>query len=133
MFWEVFVKLCNIKGLKPNNACKDLNLSNATATHWKNGAIPNADTLCKIADYFDCSVDYLLGRESEKVITVDTKNGVSVTDGSSFSVGGSFTMNNDEHQISKDAIEIDNILKSLSFEKRAELMNLICQFKKYLS
>ena len=31
--------------------------------HWLNGTrLPYLDSLCKIADYMDCSVDYLLGR-----------------------------------------------------------------------
>jgi len=62
MFWEVFYKLCNAVGMSPNAVCKLLGFSNATATHWKNGKIPSGDTLSKIADYFNCSVDYLLGR-----------------------------------------------------------------------
>ena len=45
-----------------NTVARKVGLSNATATKWKNGAIPNGETLCAIADYLDCSVDYLLGR-----------------------------------------------------------------------
>lgn len=63
MFWEIFYNLCIKNGTKPNAVCKELNLSNATSTHWKNGTMPKGDVLIKIADYFGCSVDYLLGRE----------------------------------------------------------------------
>ena len=41
---------------------REIGLSTAIATKWKNGSIPKGDILVKIADYFDCSVDYLLGR-----------------------------------------------------------------------
>lgn len=61
MFWEVFISLCNKNGIAPNNVCSALNLSNATATHWKKGATPNSTTLKKIADYFGVSVEYLKG------------------------------------------------------------------------
>ncbi len=60
MFWEKFCSLCESKEKKPNRVCSELDLSSATATKWKNGTLPNAETLIKIADYFDVSVDYLL-------------------------------------------------------------------------
>lgn len=62
MFWDRLCELCSNKNIKPNALTKALGLSNATATKWKNGGIPNGETLLKIADYFDVSVDYLLGR-----------------------------------------------------------------------
>lgn len=65
MFWERFYSLCIKQNTKPNIVCKELNLSNATATHWKNGKIPNGETLQSLADYFNVSVDYLLGRTDE--------------------------------------------------------------------
>ena len=35
---------------------------------WKNGeVVPNADTLCALADFFGVSTDYLLGRSSDGV------------------------------------------------------------------
>ena len=62
MFWERLYHLCTERNCKPNTVAKSLGLSNATATRWKQGAIPNGEALMKIADYFDCSIDYLLGR-----------------------------------------------------------------------
>lgn len=62
MFWERLYNLCLQKGCKPNTIAKSIGLSTATATKWKNGSIPNGEALAKIADYLDCSVDYLLGR-----------------------------------------------------------------------
>ena len=61
MFWEKFVSLCAEKGVSPNSVCAELGLSNATATKWKNGAIPRNTTLKKVADYFGVSTSYLLG------------------------------------------------------------------------
>ena len=46
--------------------CKELGFSSAAATHWKSGVNPNADVLLKISDYFDVSVDYLLGKTDKK-------------------------------------------------------------------
>ena len=42
---------------------KALEVSHQTAAAWESGrAVPSADTLQKIADYFNVSADYLLGR-----------------------------------------------------------------------
>ena len=63
MFWETFYNLCLMNGTTPNAVCAKLGLSTATATHWKNGSIPKGDALLKIADHFNVSLDYLLGRD----------------------------------------------------------------------
>lgn len=62
MFWERFYKLCEKSGIKPNPLGKNLGISSGVITKWKNGGVPNGETLTKIANYLDCSVDYLLGR-----------------------------------------------------------------------
>lgn len=42
---------------------KELGLNHSAIDNWKTGkAKPSADALSKLADYFDVSVDYLLGR-----------------------------------------------------------------------
>lgn len=63
LFWERFYSLCSERKVKPNTVCAELGYSSATSTHWKNGSIPKGDVLLTLADYFHCSVDYLLGRE----------------------------------------------------------------------
>lgn len=62
MFWERFYQLCISAGTKPNPVGKEIGVSSGVITKWKNGSIPTADALVKIADYFDCSIDYLMGR-----------------------------------------------------------------------
>ena len=63
MFRKRFYELCINKNTKPNPVAKDIGISSGVVTKWKNGTtIPNGETLIKIADYLDCSVDYLLGR-----------------------------------------------------------------------
>lgn len=39
-----------------------LNLNKNTFTNMYKGSMLNGDSLGRIADYLDCSVDYLLGR-----------------------------------------------------------------------
>lgn len=43
-----------------------MNVEPATITNWEKGnRFPKDDVLIKIADYFDCSIDYLLGRTDD--------------------------------------------------------------------
>ena len=62
MFWERLYQMCIERNCKPNTVARAIGMSSATATKWKNGAIPNGEALIKIADYLGCSIDYLLGR-----------------------------------------------------------------------
>jgi transcriptional regulator with XRE-family HTH domain len=66
MFWENFIKLCAEKGKTPTSVVLDLGYSKGTVTHWKNGHVPQVLALHKIADYFGVTVEYLLGKETEK-------------------------------------------------------------------
>ena len=61
MFWERFYNLCLRCGKKPNPVGKEVGLSSGIISKWKNGGIPNGETLMKLAKYFDVSTDYLLG------------------------------------------------------------------------
>lgn len=65
MFWLRFTNVCEQKKIKPNAVAKQLGLSNAAATHWKNGTVPNGVVLSQLADFFHVSVDYLLGRTED--------------------------------------------------------------------
>ena len=60
MFWSVLIELCKQKGMKPNQVGKELGISSASFTKWKNGSVPTVDALMKIAGYFNVSIDYLV-------------------------------------------------------------------------
>ena len=49
------------KGLTITTVLKEVNLGRNTMANFKT-SMPKADNLAKIADYLDCSTDYLLGR-----------------------------------------------------------------------
>lgn len=62
MFWERFYNLCELENTKPLQVVKALNIAAGSITKWKNGAIPSGTNLLLIAEYFDVSIDYLMGR-----------------------------------------------------------------------
>lgn len=72
MFYDKFCELCAKKGVSPTRAALDIGLSKATPTSWKKkGTTPQAAQLQKIADYFDISMDSLLGKEEKPPINGD--------------------------------------------------------------
>lgn len=53
--------------LKNKDFARAMNVEPATVSNWENGnRFPKDDLLIKIADYFNCSVDYLLGRTDNR-------------------------------------------------------------------
>lgn len=60
MFWTKFQEICDARGVKPHAVLKELGISSGSASHWKDGTIPNGEILKKIADYFDLSIEFLL-------------------------------------------------------------------------
>ncbi len=76
-----YPRLTEFKTVKPFGVClrkcltdngiseyrlqKDLDISRSLTYRWLNNkALPKIDSLIKLKNYFGCSVDYLLGRES---------------------------------------------------------------------
>ena len=83
-----------------------------------NTSMPKADTLAKIADYLNCSVDYLLGRTPCPDINISGNTQNNINGNNNISIN-----NNDEL-----ASELSTLLKSLNLRKRTELMTMIYQF-----
>ena len=67
MFYDIFKTLCDKRGVSPKRAVLEMGLSNSLATRWKKiGSTPNGETLNRVAEYFDVSIDFLLGGEKEQ-------------------------------------------------------------------
>lgn len=64
---EIILKLIQDSGITNNKLLSDLGLPISAISEWKKGkAKPSTEALVKIADYFNVSVDFLLGRELTK-------------------------------------------------------------------
>lgn len=65
-FTDKILSLINAKGISINRMLKDLGMGAGTFATWqKRGTIPNGDSLKKIANYFEVSMDYLLENEQK--------------------------------------------------------------------
>jgi len=57
---EGLIKECSVSRNKLAGICK---VTSSNVSKWLlNGQLPKPDIICVLAQYFNCSVDYLLGR-----------------------------------------------------------------------
>ena len=79
IFYENYVKLCASRNESLTAVAKNVGLSNAAPTGWKNGKKPSEVTLEKLACYFDVTVDELKGEEPEQKEKPSTQEGVDLS------------------------------------------------------
>lgn len=60
--YELVQKLCIERNITIAALERELSFGNGTIKKWSN-TVPSGDRLAKVADYFNVSVDYLLGRD----------------------------------------------------------------------
>lgn len=73
MFYDIFKRLCEERGITPTKASQEIGFSKGSVSYWKKqyqagkDAKPDSYTAAKIADFFGVSVDYLLGRTDDPI------------------------------------------------------------------
>lgn len=96
----------------------------------KRNASPSVDRLAKIADYLDCSVDYLLGRTDSPEISqnysnnsISNSNNVAIASGDANNI----TISNGNQKSEKDQedMELMELIKSLPLKKRVKIISMI--------
>ena len=65
MFYENLEKILKQKNLTLNKLAKGTGLAQSPTSRWKNGTIPNGETIIKICKYLEISSDYLLDLNPE--------------------------------------------------------------------
>ena len=115
MFWNNFYSACLKKGIKPNTLAKELQIASGSMTAWKGGKLPNGETLLKISNYLDVSVDYLLGKTDEPNCTsIETKDVNDVN----------------QKNFDKETMELAEMIKNLSLIERSKVVLFIEQISK---
>lgn len=59
MFYNNYVRLCNLIKKTPSAVAIEMGISKPTVTRWKSGSKPNHATALKVADYFGVPVEYM--------------------------------------------------------------------------
>lgn len=72
------VNMENLKLIRQNShltqaqVAKELNIPITTyATYEQNKSMPSREILIKISDFFNCSIDYLLGHQAKNILYLD--------------------------------------------------------------
>ena len=66
VFYDRLLALCQENNEKITPVIKKLGLSAGSIARWRNGTVPDGNTICKIAEYFNVSSDYLLEKTDIK-------------------------------------------------------------------
>ncbi len=134
MFYQRFIPLCESTGVKPSHVAKQLGLASGSPTAWKNGTVPDREALVKIADFFDCSVDYLLGRTDDPQAHKSSNN-VSVGDisGNSGIVGNIVSNSiNSTPLLNEQEMALLNLYRKLDVISQARVLASIADLPKNL-
>ena len=63
------------KNIKQQDLAKALNVTKQSVSNWENGKrLPNIEILILLADFYNCSLDYLVGRDlkEDNLKTINT-------------------------------------------------------------
>lgn len=118
------------QGLSASKVSAETGISTGNISDWKKGrSMPTAQKLDILAEYFNCSVDYLLGRTDNPQIAGDIH--ISSDNGSVSNIGDNANItvsgNND---VDKTTKEFTAIFSSLDLEDRFEVMQLLMKKRK---
>lgn len=79
MFFSNLKSMCNQNNIKLTQLLCQLEISKSAISRWRSGTLPNGEILIKIGDFFNCSVDYLLGRTENPDINYSAADRVYLT------------------------------------------------------
>lgn len=117
------IALIEERGITASRMLLDLGLSRSAVTEWEKGkAKPSAESIIKIADYFNVSSDYLLGRSEPYSSTI---NG-NILKSAVAQGAGSVDINNPEKQeMTDEEIEMLRIFRILDLKRKIQVLNLL--------
>ena len=133
------LKIAKENKINNQKLCEILNSNPNKIYDWKVGkSKPSTDELCILADYFNVSADYLLGRTNEQTNNCYSNNisdnsfnnfmqGNIIKGDTSISVPAS---TNKSTQLSKEETEILDIYRSLDIRNKSKFLNMIFDIEK---
>jgi transcriptional regulator with XRE-family HTH domain len=70
--YEVFAQLLQERGITPYRVHKQTGVAQSTLSDWKTkGCTPSVESLAKIADYLEVTVDALIGQNKKPITKTD--------------------------------------------------------------
>lgn len=128
--YETLLNLCKERGITITNLCIEITGSPGNLSTWKRGNI-KADVICKIADYFHISTDYLLGRTNAPQENTINNQNATITD-SVQAIKSPVTINSSKENkdTDKDDEQLLEMIKSLNLVERSKIIVMIDDMRK---
>lgn len=124
-FAQILDKTMKERNISNYEMSKKTGISDSLIGYWRKGErVPKADNLLNIANFLECSVDYLLGR-TENSQTINGNNVVNTSN------SGNNNTNNVSigKASSEDISEITEMIKKLSLIERSKVILFIEEMK----
>jgi len=129
------MSIAKVMGLSKNKLLINTNLNKSVFDNMKRGQIPSVDKIHTLADYLNCSVDYLLGRTDEPNGQVANTYSGSIA-GNTFTGKSSNSLNvtnnsadTSTQTLSKQALELAQIFDNLDLRKQSKILSLVFELE----
>ncbi len=119
---DLIKKLLFKKNITGKQMSTDLGLGVNTLSNIRRGDVKNVETFNLIADYLNCSVDYLLGRTENPNIIADAyingdNNGIQANVNT-----GNLTVSNGEPKLEEMEAQLLKCFRQLEFEQKLNMV-----------
>lgn len=119
------MSMCQEYHISPNKLGLQSGAGKDIISNLQKGSIMSGDKLAKIADYLNCSVDYLLGRTEKQSSNQGIQQSIS---GSNHSTNNITFGEKNSRIIDEQQEEINAMLSDLNLRERTKLMSIIYDF-----
>lgn len=116
MFYENVKTLCALHNTTITRLAKELGLSTAMPTAWKNGGMPRIETIQRIANYFGVNVETLI--DNRDIAKIYAEDSVVVNANS-----GNVAINS--NQLSEMEQEVLRIFRTLDMRDKNRVMSYL--------
>ena len=125
MFTEKFMYLLQINNLTAYKVSKGTGISQGLMNEYKNGIkTPNIENLVKIANFLNCTTDYLLGRTDKPDMTITVNQTGEIIEASPINA-----INNAGQPSSEMTAELVKMFETLDFSNKMKVMNYVINLK----
>ncbi|MDE5753749.1 MAG: helix-turn-helix domain-containing protein [Oscillospiraceae bacterium] len=100
---------------------------NALSSMLSGGSTPKSENLARIADYLECSVDYLLGRTEEPKLETRTEIKQNNNNGINHGINAFMVTAPSEKQLDENQTELLKRFAMLSYAEKIEFMQKLIE------
>lgn len=120
MFYERFLQLCKVNYERPTVVLKNIGVSSGNLRNWKKGTCAKAEVLILLSDYFNVSVDYLLGRDKPNTENTNSDNDIIIDDSTDIGVSS-------KKQYDETANQVAEMFSNMNIRDKAKVLSFMIE------